>query len=131
MPHRSIVRITPNQSRAGYNIISLVCLYIILCIIFSDSHKWTYFFISFSIVTSVVCCYIYIIQNNTIIDTQDISDIESDSEQSYNDDTHDDIINIHYTHPPQICEMITAVPISPSNINHSQDITVFATQIEE
>jgi predicted Na+-dependent transporter len=132
MPHRSIIRINRNQSRrGGHKIISLVCLYIILSIIFSDSNKRVYFIISFSIVFSAVCFYICIVRNKTIIDTQDISDIDSSIEDSTDYISDDDIINIHYTHSPEMCEMITAVPISPSNIHNSSDITIFATPIEE
>ena len=93
MPHRSIIRINRNQSRrGGHKIISLVCLYIILSIIFSDSNKRVYFIISFSIVFSAVCFYICIVRNKTIIDTQDISDIDSSIEDSTDYISDDDII---------------------------------------
>ena len=127
MPHRSIVRIRRNQnSIVRANFLSCVCLYIFLTIILHHNFYW--YIISFIFIMAALgfCCYINIIKQ--------IYQAES-LESQHHDTLHQieainaEIATVHDIQYEEQHEIITAVPISPTNERSMQTITVYATPV--
>ena len=126
MPHRSIVRIRRNEnSTIAANFLICVCLYIFLSIFLHQKFYW--YIISFIFIMAAVfsCCYIYIIKQIDQVETVETQRHDTLREIESINAEIDILDNIqHEQH-----EIITAVPISPTNEQSMQTITVYATPV--
>lgn len=151
MPHRSIVRIRRNENtKTGLNCLSFVCLYFLLTIFFHNDINWYIFSVVFFLISIGCCCYITIIKdreerlemerrrrdtlreiteiNAQIIDI-DIDNLYFDYIQNEDEQEREDEEEPEYDEEREYDEIVTAVPVSPTNQNCMQTVTVYATPV--